>query len=311
MTGSDSMRLQHLTLATNLTARSDRAFDRAVYLARQWNARLLVVHAVEEGKPSVTDEPSWRRGADQVLAARLKLQFEYPRLEQVDSAIEVANGNPYDLISQAAEREQTGLIITGVAGENPYGADDLGTLVPALAKSAPSPVLVVKKRLVTAPRRVVVASDLTDTSHSALRLALDLFGPGRLTFFNAFGIPFWVLVPSGCWEVTGKNGSAPCSQRSWKTTKRCSSKRRAPLPHPRSRSLRNWESLLQFSPNTFPTTISIWSLPAHTVMPGFSTYSWAARPWTSCLKSPATSCWRAGGVRRAFRRSALDPASTR
>lgn len=190
MVRADNMRLQHLTLATDLTARSDRAFDRAVYLARQWNARLLVVHAVEEGTPSVTDEPSWRMGADQVLAARRKLQFEYPGLEQADSAIEAALGDPYDLISQAAEREQTDLIITGVAGENPYGADDLGTLVPALAKSAPAPLLVVKKRLVTAPRRVVVASDLTDTSHSALRLALDLFGPGRLTFFNAFDIPY-------------------------------------------------------------------------------------------------------------------------
>jgi nucleotide-binding universal stress UspA family protein len=204
MVRSDNMRLQHLTLATDLTARSDRAFDRAVYLARQWNARLLVVHAVEEGTPSVTDEPTWRRGADRVRAARRKLQFEYPGLEQADSAIDAALGSPYDLISQAAEREQTDLIITGVAGENPYGADDLGTLVPALAKSAPAPLLVVKKRLVTAPRRVVVASDLTDTSHTALRLALDLFGPVE------------------------KSWSAPCGQRSWRSAKPFSSKRRGP-----------------------------------------------------------------------------------
>jgi nucleotide-binding universal stress UspA family protein len=37
---------------------------------------------------------------------------------------------------------------------------------------------------------VVVATDLTDTSHAALELAIGLFGPGRLTLFNAFDIPY-------------------------------------------------------------------------------------------------------------------------
>jgi nucleotide-binding universal stress UspA family protein len=49
---------------------------------------------------------------------------------------------------------------------------------------------VVKKRTTSAPRRVVVASDLSDTSHAALTLALGLFGPGRLTLFNAFDTPY-------------------------------------------------------------------------------------------------------------------------
>jgi nucleotide-binding universal stress UspA family protein len=59
-----------------------------------------------------------------------------------------------------------------------------------LARSANAPVLVVKKRTTGAPRRVVVATDLSDTSHAALTLALGLFGPGRLTLFNAFDIPY-------------------------------------------------------------------------------------------------------------------------
>jgi nucleotide-binding universal stress UspA family protein len=37
---------------------------------------------------------------------------------------------------------------------------------------------------------VVVASDLSDTSHVALTLALRLFGPARLALFNAFDIPY-------------------------------------------------------------------------------------------------------------------------
>lgn len=180
---------RHLTLATDLTARSDRAFDRAVNLARRWDARMLIVHAVEEPL-TFTDEPTWRRGADPVEAARRKLQFDYAGLEGIDTSIEVRSGKPQDLVLEAAVREKTDLVITGIARENLFGRDRLGDLVPALAKKAPCPVLVVKKRISAAPRRVVVASDLTDASHAALDLALGLFGPGRLTLFNAFDTPY-------------------------------------------------------------------------------------------------------------------------
>lgn len=183
---------RHLILATDLAARTDRAFDRAVRLARRWDARLLIVHAVESTPRS--REPSWRRGADPVEAARRKIQFDYPGWEGVDSAIEVREGKAQDVILEAAAREDTELIITGIARENPYGRDELGEVVPALAKHAPCPVLVVKKRIATEPRRVVVASDLTDVSHAALDMALGLFGPGRLTLFNAFDIPYRGLV---------------------------------------------------------------------------------------------------------------------
>jgi nucleotide-binding universal stress UspA family protein len=189
MSGTELIRLRHITLATDLTARSDRAFERAVSLARRWNARLLIVHAVEE-RTSMTDQPSWRRGADPIEAARLKLQFEYPGWESVDTSLDVRKGTPEEVVLAAAAREGTDLIVTGIAREDYYGRDELGALVPALARRANAPVLVVKKRTHGEPRRVVVASDLSDTSHAALTLALGLFGPARLALFNAFDIPY-------------------------------------------------------------------------------------------------------------------------
>jgi nucleotide-binding universal stress UspA family protein len=189
MSETQRVALRHITLATDLTARSDRAFDHAVSLAQRWDARLLIVHAVEE-RSEISDEPSWRGGNDAVQAARRKLQLEYQGLEGVDTAIEVKLGTPEDVVLEAAARENTDLIVTGIAREDFYGRDELGELVPALARRANAPVLVVKKRMATPPRRVVVASDLSDTSHAALRLALSLFGPARLALFNAFDIPY-------------------------------------------------------------------------------------------------------------------------
>jgi nucleotide-binding universal stress UspA family protein len=189
MSNTQRVNFRHVTLATDLAARTDRAFDRAVDLARRWGARLLIVHAVEESAVR-TDQPSWRRGADPVETARWKLHFDYPGWEGVDTAIDIRRGKPAEIVLEAASRENTDLIITGIAREDVYGRDDLGALVPELARRANAPVLVVKKRLRTEPRRVVVATDLTDTSHAALELALGLFGPERLTLFNAFSIPY-------------------------------------------------------------------------------------------------------------------------
>ncbi len=181
--------IRHVTLATDLAARSDRAFDRAVDAARRWNARLLIVHAVEERSTPI-DHPSERWGVDPLAAARAKLQFDYPSRDGIETDIDVRLGNAQDIVLEAATRARTDLIVAGIAREEVYGRDDLGRLVPALAKHAPAPVLVAKKRYSGSPRRVVVATDLTDTSHAALTLALDLFGPDRLTLFNAFDLPY-------------------------------------------------------------------------------------------------------------------------
>ncbi|RYE88261.1 MAG: universal stress protein [Hyphomicrobiales bacterium] len=189
VTAANRISLRHVTLATDLAARSDRAFDRALDMARRWNAQLLIVHAVEDRALS-TGEPSWRRGSDPVETARRKLLFDYPGWEDIETAIDIRVGTPRDVVLEAAARENTDMIVTGIAREDVYGRDNLGDLVPLLAKHADAPVLVVKKHAKTAPRRVVVASDLTDTSHAALDLALGLFGPGRLILFNAFDIPY-------------------------------------------------------------------------------------------------------------------------
>src|SRR3546814_18825375 len=68
-----------ILLATDLSHRCDRALDRAVQLAQQWSAKLLVVHAVEKevdesySLHSIYDVPSWRRPADPVRAVRDRL----------------------------------------------------------------------------------------------------------------------------------------------------------------------------------------------------------------------------------------------
>lgn len=48
MANSDNRTPSHLVFATDFSARCDRAQDRAVQLAVQWNAGLTAIHAIED-----------------------------------------------------------------------------------------------------------------------------------------------------------------------------------------------------------------------------------------------------------------------
>jgi hypothetical protein len=75
--------------------------DRAVCLARPWNAKLLIVHEAEESRNNA-DQPSWLSGVDPIEAAHRKLLFDYPGWEGVDMAIEVRGGKPEAVVIEAA-----------------------------------------------------------------------------------------------------------------------------------------------------------------------------------------------------------------
>ncbi|MEE1611364.1 universal stress protein [Microvirga sp. CF3016] len=62
-----------ILLATDLSARCDRATDRAVALAEEWQAMLVVLHVLENldtgGLHDFGPVPSWRRPPDPVAVA--------------------------------------------------------------------------------------------------------------------------------------------------------------------------------------------------------------------------------------------------
>src|SRR5690606_5948022 len=66
-----------ILLATDLSARCDRALDRAAMLASQWHAELVVLHAIED--PSAlqqrnqTRTSSWRGSFDPITIAQCQL----------------------------------------------------------------------------------------------------------------------------------------------------------------------------------------------------------------------------------------------
>ena len=191
-------------LATDLSARCDRALERAVSLAVGWNAQLIIVHVLEDIHDPANSAhhhtlPSWHRPPDAVSIARQRVAqgLRADLGEAVKQAVVlVEEGDPAETIERIAAAEGCELIVTGIAREEPFALRPftLGKTVDRLLRRSPMPILIVRNRARSAYEHIVVATDFSDSSGYALQVALRLFPSQGLGLLHAFEAPYSTLM---------------------------------------------------------------------------------------------------------------------
>lgn len=193
-----------ILLATDLSARGDRALERAIDIARRDDAELLIVHAFEEIDESTLTygkraAPSWRQPAD--ATALMKQRISHGLREDLGETVEKASvfieeGDPADVIERVATAENVDLIVTGIAREGLFASRPviLGRTVEQLLRRLPVPVLIVRNRALSAYRHVVVATDFSEVSGHALQVALRFFPSQSLHLLHASEAPYATLA---------------------------------------------------------------------------------------------------------------------
>lgn len=178
-----------ILLATDLSARSDRALDRALMLARQCDVNLVALHVMEPPGATALTTPAWRRlTPDHKSLAERRLADDLADAGVPTEAV-VVNGRPVDAILDTVAHFGCSLIVTGVASETTLGRLLLGTTVERLARQAAQPVLVVKARPRKPYQDVVIATDFSEGSRQALQAALKVAHDARITLFHAYTVP--------------------------------------------------------------------------------------------------------------------------
>lgn len=167
-----------ILLATDLSARSDRAMDRAAQVMAQRGARLVVVHVLDPATPTKLTARELAERARRELADQLRDAGERV-------VIRVERGEPVAEIRRVAREEGGSLVIAGVARNETFGRVRLGDTVEGLLRGLESPLLVVTGRAKASYRRITVAVDFSEASRGALRAAAGLFPDLPLTVFHA------------------------------------------------------------------------------------------------------------------------------
>lgn len=178
-----------LLVATDLSARCDRALDRTAQLAQQWQAAMLVLNVLEPAQaPDLTLAWAYGKDVDNAAIARRQLQQDLASIAS-DFSVRIVEGDAAEAIRAVADEQDCGLIVTGMARNETFGRFLTGSTVERLARSVQQPLLVVRSRPHGAYRNIVVASDFSESSRHALIAALRFFPAHRLSLYHAHQAP--------------------------------------------------------------------------------------------------------------------------
>lgn len=179
--------------ATDLSARSDRAFGRALALAEEHAARLLILHVVdEEQRPTVVQHliDEARRAIEDDLAAAPAP----PKTAKVEVRVEA--GRDFAAIVRLAEEAAAQLIILGSHRTDTLLDLFRGTTAERVIREARAPVLLVKAPCRHPYGTVLVAVDFSVYSRRALEVAAGLLPAASFHLLHAFRVPFSGFISS-------------------------------------------------------------------------------------------------------------------
>lgn len=178
---------KRVMLATDLTPAGDRAFDRAVQLAEQWNADLIVCHVIESSAMRPWGMERRVRNAETELDRLVRTS---PLKRKIARHIVV--GDPADRTLQHARAIGADFIVTGPAHGKIVGEKLLGSTAARIVRRSAQPVLAVRRRPEAAYRTIVAAVDFSEPSKSALLRGRGLFPAAKLTALHAYKVePNW------------------------------------------------------------------------------------------------------------------------
>lgn len=178
--------MKNILMATDLSARSDRALERALRLASDHGAALTLVHVIDEDLPaSIADA--------QETAAKQAIQTHVGTLTADNGpsvSIEVVFGRPHVDILGISEKAEAEMIVLGMHREDAFKDMFHGTTVERIIRAGDRPVLLVKDRVSGPYRRIMVGVDFSVYSRRAVEFAVRFAPSAEFHLVHAYDVPF-------------------------------------------------------------------------------------------------------------------------
>ncbi len=171
--------MKNVLVASDLTARSELAFRRAMILVGGVGATIHLLHVGDEPDPGRE-----REAADHLRA----LAASDSETAKVECRIRV--GEPHAEIIAAASECEADLIVMG-AHEKRLSRIFVGTTVERVMRTGSRPVLMVNAAPSGPYQRVLLPVDMSNASANAIKAAsaLDMLGRSKALIFHAFTAP--------------------------------------------------------------------------------------------------------------------------
>lgn len=186
-----------LLAATDLSAASQRAAERAAALARSCGGNLTLLHATGG---SALDELHHWLGLDGPAEQSLLSQARRQLHEQADELAQrhggllieerLCAGAVLGEVQVAADSLPADLVVVGARGHNSLSKLALGSTAERLLQRSHRPLLVVRSPSDAPYRRLLVPVDFSDWSDATMRLLRRLLPKAHLLLLHAWQVPF-------------------------------------------------------------------------------------------------------------------------
>lgn len=129
---------------TDFSEQSEFAFRVASSLARDYNARLILLHVNQPPMVIYAGGPMPAETWPNVEEVKGKLRNMEGRTHHVRVELKVLEGDPVDMILRAAEETHSDVIVMGTHGRTALTRLLLGSVAESVIRKAPCPVLTAK-----------------------------------------------------------------------------------------------------------------------------------------------------------------------
>ncbi|MDP3491268.1 MAG: universal stress protein [Phenylobacterium sp.] len=177
-------RMRRILVATDFSARADRAIRRGALMARQFDCDLVVAHVVDDDQAESLIQVE-RREAQNLLE---KLSLGLRKSDGLRCEAELALGEPFEQIPALAQTLEADLIILG-----PYRRDRLknifvGATAERIIRSSATPVLMANGLPAAPYERVLLATDFSQNAERAISttMSLGLLGGAQVSAIHAY-----------------------------------------------------------------------------------------------------------------------------
>lgn len=146
MATKNSAQFKKILVPLDFSSTSQKALNRAIALAQQSQATLILIHVVTftmvAGAEQFTAIDWYQRLQDEAKKNLQKFQKKIPA--SIRSEIMLDTGTPYDLICRAAKKKNVDLIVISTHGFSGLKHVLLGSTAERVIRHATCPVLVVR-----------------------------------------------------------------------------------------------------------------------------------------------------------------------
>lgn len=172
--------LKNIVVATDFSPASESALEHAIAIARHYNSKIVLAHAVESTSHSRSPQEAQVHSPNALLTdAEQRLRAQAAKYVDVECQTCLLTGTALEVVEHLLSLDHIDLIVMGTHGTHGFRKLRSGSVAEQIFHHVRCPVLVLgpssgHEKSTWAPKRILVATDLQSDESEALEYATAL-----------------------------------------------------------------------------------------------------------------------------------------